>query len=654
MLKVVRKVLPFHRLSSTAPCAPSTFFPYGKADFASIRKQRQFYIDKTCYIPSLEAVEHGFFVRPPRFGKSALLSMLSSYYDKRQEGDFDDLFEELWIHQEENRTDLRNKFHVLSLNFSLSVEGGPDKIMANLHDCINEEIYDFERRYGFTGLVVPDNSFSSFRRLVSHLHGDNLMVLIDEYDRFANKLMFEAPELYSTVVSGKSGDPSSSPIRSFLETLKGAKGLARYRTLITGITPLALADASGYNVARDITHKVSISGICGMSKKDVIEGLQKALGLSEITQEVLDLFDVVKTYYNGYLFIGSDYGMFNPTLVLYFLNGLAEPGFKDKVIALKRNPPLPANEAKEVQFLFDDNVRISDQVLRVARKLKTAASITYNLANRDHPFFVSSLEGRFCLRDLILGDSSPTTSEPLRLPLSFLYAHGLLTLKKPSQHNSDLQLIAPNRLIVLDHVPRLADALSELNRQMSTFLKSPSANHLQQLLNDYRKKVPDATGAIHSHIYMMFNSLAPDNLLSSDEPIDKGDECSLRPDLILACDGQLIVIELKRIRMNAVVVPTHLNIKVNYDEKGHLYPPSAQKLQDFLDSMEVPKLLDFKSNQKYYGSSVRSVVKSAHQQVMKQVKEIRKIEQYKKYEEIYSFVAVQVGSPFVVEEEEME
>lgn len=149
----------------------------------------------------------------------------------------------------------------------------------------------------------------------------------------------------------------------------------------------------------------------------------------------------------------------------------------------------------------------------MAQKSNTAASITYNLANRDHPFCVSSLKNQFRLRDLLLGDSSPT-SEPLWLPLSFLYAHGLLTLKKPSQYNTDLQLIAPNRLIILDHIPRLTDALSELNHQMSTFLKSPTANNLQQLLNDYMRKVEtiqDATfseGAIHSHIYMMFKSLS--------------------------------------------------------------------------------------------------------------------------------------------------
>ncbi len=110
--------------------------------------------------------------------------------------------------------------------------------------------------------------------------------------------MFEASEVYSTVVSGKGGDPSSSPIRSFLETLKGVVGLSQYRTLITGITPLVLADASGYNVAQ--YNDCLISGICGMSEIDVVEGLQKALGHSEMTQDVVDLFDVMKSYYDGY------------------------------------------------------------------------------------------------------------------------------------------------------------------------------------------------------------------------------------------------------------------------------------------------------------------------------------------------------------------
>ena len=51
--------------------------PYGVADFKTIRNERLYYIDKTGYIPLLEqAGRFLFFVRPRRFGKSLMASML--------------------------------------------------------------------------------------------------------------------------------------------------------------------------------------------------------------------------------------------------------------------------------------------------------------------------------------------------------------------------------------------------------------------------------------------------------------------------------------------------------------------------------------------------------------------------------------------------
>ncbi len=47
----------------------------------------------------------------------------------------------------------------------------------------------------------------------------NVFVLIDEYDRFTNKIMFEKPDVHSKVLTGQFGDPFSSPTRSFFETL---------------------------------------------------------------------------------------------------------------------------------------------------------------------------------------------------------------------------------------------------------------------------------------------------------------------------------------------------------------------------------------------------------------------------------------------------
>ena len=76
------------------------------------------------------------------------------------------------------------------------------------------------------------------------------------------------------VVAGESGVLGSSPLRSFLETLKSLSGL-EVRSFITGIMPLALADSSGYNVAKDITHNPIFGSLVGFRKHD----LQRALEL---------------------------------------------------------------------------------------------------------------------------------------------------------------------------------------------------------------------------------------------------------------------------------------------------------------------------------------------------------------------------------------
>jgi hypothetical protein len=56
--------------------------PYGVYNFASLREGNCYYVDKTRYIEEIESSSrYFFFIRPRRFGKSLLLSMLQSYYD---------------------------------------------------------------------------------------------------------------------------------------------------------------------------------------------------------------------------------------------------------------------------------------------------------------------------------------------------------------------------------------------------------------------------------------------------------------------------------------------------------------------------------------------------------------------------------------------
>ena len=57
-------------------------FPYGISDFYRASTEGYFYIDRTDRIPLIEqAGDQLLFLRPRRFGKSMLLSMLENYYD---------------------------------------------------------------------------------------------------------------------------------------------------------------------------------------------------------------------------------------------------------------------------------------------------------------------------------------------------------------------------------------------------------------------------------------------------------------------------------------------------------------------------------------------------------------------------------------------
>ncbi|MDR0892190.1 MAG: AAA family ATPase, partial [Mediterranea sp.] len=55
--------------------------PYAIANFAELREQGFYYVDKTKYIPLLEKYKAPVFLRPRRFGKSLLVSTLAYYYD---------------------------------------------------------------------------------------------------------------------------------------------------------------------------------------------------------------------------------------------------------------------------------------------------------------------------------------------------------------------------------------------------------------------------------------------------------------------------------------------------------------------------------------------------------------------------------------------
>ena len=52
--------------------------PYAVADFIDLRERKFYYVDKTSFIPGLENYNAPVFLRPRRFGKSLLVSTLTT------------------------------------------------------------------------------------------------------------------------------------------------------------------------------------------------------------------------------------------------------------------------------------------------------------------------------------------------------------------------------------------------------------------------------------------------------------------------------------------------------------------------------------------------------------------------------------------------
>ena len=266
-------------------CTPThSLFPYGISMFEKIRKQNKFFVDNTRFIPLLEQEgENLFLTRPPRFGKSLFLNTLQSYYDVKTTKDkFDELFGGLSVHQ--NPTDLQGRYHILKLDFSVEIstksnlEIGVGEITNKLHNRITSCILYMCEKYGlpYDECIKGGDALDSLYRLSCYCnHNDiNLMILIDEYDRFANKLMAENIVLYKKMVRGKSGDAISSPIRSFFETLKSISSESlNFRSFTVGITPLTLADASGVNFMKDVSLDENYGNIVGFTQSDIDFGL---------------------------------------------------------------------------------------------------------------------------------------------------------------------------------------------------------------------------------------------------------------------------------------------------------------------------------------------------------------------------------------------
>ena len=294
--------------------------PYGLSNFKKVISEGYTFVDKSAYIAKLEATgEHNILLRPRRFGKSLFLSMLEYYYDVAYAADFEALFSQLAIGK--NPTPLKNSYQVLFMEFSgIATEGGHAKTQQDFDREITNALKRFLQRYHYPAEMqelidaepTPHSKMKAFWRLVE---GQKILLLIDEYDHFANSILADDLKLFQSIV-GKGGF-----VRSFYETIKTAtqRGIVD-RLFITGVTPIMLDSmTSGFNIGKNISQHETFNDAIGFTHEEVKQLIQPLIAACAI-EENQAMQDITR-WYNGYRFHNNiSHTVFNADMVLYFLD----------------------------------------------------------------------------------------------------------------------------------------------------------------------------------------------------------------------------------------------------------------------------------------------------------------------------------------------
>ncbi len=296
---------------------------YGESNFRKVKINNDYlYIDKTEFIEKLENLNESFliFLRPRRFGKSLFLSTLQYYYDENSAHEFDDIFQETYI--KKHPTPLKSSFRILFFEFSgIDIDGDRERLFEQFTFKIKMSIGKYFSNYGYTeeykDIEHINNPTSLMEYFFEKSKHDQIYLLIDEYDQFANAILAYNMKDFLDIV-GKGGF-----VRSFYEVLKGATqtGVVQ-KMFITGVTPITLDSlSSGFNIVSNISNEEKFNALAGFRQDEVNYSLEETLFKKCPNVDKEEIAQKIKEWYNGYLFnVKADERIYNATLVNYFLS----------------------------------------------------------------------------------------------------------------------------------------------------------------------------------------------------------------------------------------------------------------------------------------------------------------------------------------------
>ena len=277
-------------------------YPVDTDQFQIIREQGLLYVDKTDLMFDLaNRYRYVFLARPRRFGKSLLCNTFKAYFQGQKE-----LFNGLKVMKLEKEW----KKHPV-LHFTLS--GLKNVTVPLAQSKLENLISDYEKIYGRDPeLKTPGARFRGLIHRAKEQTGENVVVILDEYDAAIMRLMYE-PERLADM---------RSMLREFYQVLKDEGAYLRF-VFITGVTKFSqLSIFSELNNLNQISLDNRYSGICGITQEELDTVLRPCIEdyAQNLHISVDDAYALLKKNYDGYHFSPKGQDVYAPFSLLRALN----------------------------------------------------------------------------------------------------------------------------------------------------------------------------------------------------------------------------------------------------------------------------------------------------------------------------------------------
>ena len=431
--------------------------PYGMMNFAVIRRDDCYYVDKTRFIPIIEdADKFFFFIRPRRFGKSLTVSMLQHYYDIAAKDKFDALFGDLYIGKYPTRD--RNSYLVLYLNFSGIVgelhnyRKGLDAHCQTMFDYFCDIYADYLPQGIKEKLDAKEGAIEQFEYLFTECNktGQRIYLFIDEYDHFTNAILAD-PESLHRYTNETHGE---GYLRAFFNKVKAGTYSSIERCFITGVSPVTMDDlTSGFNIGTNYSLSPKFNEMIGFTEEEVRQMLTYYSTTSHFNHTVDELLDIMQPWYDNYCFAQGRYGettMYNSNMVLYFIKNYLD------------------NDGKAPQNMIESNIRVDYEKLRMLirkdKEFAHDASIIQTLVSQG--YITGDLKESFPAVNITTPDNF----------VSLLYYFGMLTIS--GTYEGKTKLTIPNQVVREQLYAYLLSTYDEADLNFSSYEKNELSSSL--------------------------------------------------------------------------------------------------------------------------------------------------------------------------------